>query len=269
MPRAWCGWKGCVSQECDGTRFPEKGRGDSKNEYRQIRTIKATSKRVTFGAVSNKEDGPSKIVFEAVKDVIAEASSVEVPRQVFKSAEEIVNLPEMSWDLFLAGLKEGKIHEIVAPVLEENLVDCCSSSTMDESVLETDKKKRYAARGWDALKDSPFFEVLWKHRDVFPEEVPSRLPADRSIGHETDLEPGIKYCGTRQWPLPKEQVDYIDEFFDKRAKAKHVRESKSPHCSPTFCVRRSTGGWRVVHAYNKLNTATAPAQTPIPRNFFG
>ncbi|CAI5724284.1 unnamed protein product [Peronospora effusa] len=139
-----------------------------------------------------------------------EASSVEVLQLVLTSAEEIVNLSEMTWDLFLSELKEGKIHEIVAPVPEENVVDCCSSSTMDESVLETDKEKR-------------------------------------------------------QWPLPKEQVDYIDEFFDKRAKAGHVRESKSPHCSPTFCVRKATGGWCVVHAYNKLNTATIPAQTPIPR----
>ena len=32
-----------------------------------------------------------------------------------------------------------------------------------------------------------------------------------------------------------------------------------------FCVREATGGWRVVHAYNKLNTATIPPQTPIPR----
>lgn len=63
-----------------------------------------------------------------------------------------------------------------------------------------------------------------KRRKEFPEEVPSRLPADRGIRHEIYLEPGTKYCVTRQWPLPKEQVDYIDEFFDKRAKAGHVRE---------------------------------------------
>ena len=44
-----------------------------------------------------------------------------------------------------------------------------------------------------------------------------------------------------------------------------MRESKSPHGSPTFCVRKATGGWRVAHAYSKLNTATIPAQTPIPR----
>ncbi|RAW19696.1 hypothetical protein PC110_g23862, partial [Phytophthora cactorum] len=44
-----------------------------------------------------------------------------------------------------------------------------------------------------------------------------------------------------------------------------VRESKSPHSTPTFCVRKSNGKWRLVHAYKKLNNATVPAQTPIPR----
>jgi hypothetical protein len=44
-----------------------------------------------------------------------------------------------------------------------------------------------------------------------------------------------------------------------------VRESKSPHSTPTFCVRKPNGKWRIVHAYNKLNACTIPAQTPIPR----
>ena len=44
-----------------------------------------------------------------------------------------------------------------------------------------------------------------------------------------------------------------------------VRESKCPHSTPTFGVRKPNGKWRIVHAYNKLNAATIPAQTPIPR----
>ena len=58
------------------------------------------------------------------------------------SAEEIVNLSEMMWYLYpseLSELKERKIHEIVAPVPKKNLVNYCSSSTMDKSVLEDDK----------------------------------------------------------------------------------------------------------------------------------
>ena len=43
-----------------------------------------------------------------------------------------------------------------------------------------------------------------------------------------------------------------------------VRESKSPHSTPTFRVRKPNGKWRIVHAYNKLNATTFPDPTPIP-----
>ncbi|CAI5724693.1 unnamed protein product [Peronospora effusa] len=149
-----------------------------RTRTRRTKTIKGTSKRMTLGSVSVQEDGPTNELFEAVEDKMPEASSVEVLQLILASGEEIVNLSEMTWDLFLSELEEGKIHEIVAPVPEENVVNCRSSSTMDESVLEIDKKKRFAAQGWDALKGSPFYDVLWKHRDEFPAEGPSRLLAD-------------------------------------------------------------------------------------------
>ncbi|CAH0480335.1 unnamed protein product [Peronospora belbahrii] len=61
-------------------------------------------------------------------------------------------------------------------------------------------------------------------------------------------------------------VDHrIDEFFEGRRQAGHVRDSVSPHSKHTFCVKKATGGWRIAHAFNKLNEATIPAQTPIPR----
>ncbi|KAG2964339.1 hypothetical protein PC120_g27398 [Phytophthora cactorum] len=83
--------------------------------------------------------------------------------------------------------------------------------------------------------------------------------------YEIDLVPGTKSCVTRQWPLSRDQVKAIDDFFESRRQAGQVRESKSPHSAPTFCVKKPQGGWRIVHAYNKLNDATTPAQTPIPR----
>ncbi|KAG6587032.1 reverse transcriptase [Phytophthora cinnamomi] len=101
--------------------------------------------------------------------------------------------------------------------------------------------------------------------EIFPDKVPATLPPDRGVRDEIDLVPGAKYCVTRQWPLPRVQVEAIDAFFESRRQAGHVRESLSPHSSPTFCVKKATGGWRIVHAFNKLNDATIPAQTPIPR----
>ncbi|KAF1323160.1 Pol protein, partial [Globisporangium splendens] len=180
------------------------------------------------------------------------------------TVEAIVSLEEMSFELFLTDLERDQIREIVVPTAFTRS-ELCTSSTADESVLESDKQRRFAAQDWDAVKGSPYFDLLWEFKDVFPDKVPSALPVDRGVRHEIDLEPGSKYCVTRQWPLPREQVEAIDEFFAKRALAGHVRESKSPHSSPTFCVRKATGGWRIVHAFNKLNAATIPAQTPIPR----
>ncbi|KAF1332441.1 Pol protein, partial [Globisporangium splendens] len=155
------------------------------------------------------------------------------------TVEAIVSLEGMSFELFLTELERDQIREIVVPTAFTRS-ELCTSSTADESVLESDKQRRFAAQDWDAVKGSPYFDLLWEFKDVFPDKVPSALPVDRG-------------------------VEAIDEFFAKRALAGHVRESKSPHSSPTFCVRKATGGWRIVHAFNKLNAATIPAQTPIPR----
>ncbi|KAG3231631.1 hypothetical protein PI124_g23274 [Phytophthora idaei] len=114
-------------------------------------------------------------------------------------------------------------------------------------------------------KKESFYDVLREHKDVLPDEIPPELPQDKGIQHEIDLVPGTKYCVTRQWPLPRDQVKAIDDFFKSRCQAGQVRESKSSHSAPTFCVKKPQGGWRIVHAYNKLNDATIPAQTPIPR----
>ena len=102
-------------------------------------------------------------------------------------------------------------------------------------------------------------------KDVLLESVPCELPKDKGTRHEIELRPGSKYCDMKQWPLPRKQLLAIDKFFADRLPAGHVRESTSPHSSPIFCVRTATGRWRKVHAFNKLNTATVPAQTPTPR----
>ncbi|KAE8990891.1 hypothetical protein PR001_g21372 [Phytophthora rubi] len=126
------------------------------------------------------------------------------------------------------------------------------------------REERFAAQTWESLKASgnPIYETARAFADVFLYKTPAELPADRGVRHEIDLAPGSKYCVTWQWPLPRDQGKAIDDFFQGRRQAGHVRESISPHSSP---VKKATGGWRIVHAFNKLNDATIPAQTPIPR----
>ena len=163
-------------------------------------------------------------------------------------------------------LLKGDIVQVCMIVSEDEAEFLGAASSPDAGTYdEKTRIERFESQSWDALKDNPVHPLVQEFKDVFPDKVPDELPADRGIRHEIDIVPGTKYCIIRQWPLPKEQVEVIDKFFEQRAKAGHVRESKSPHCSPTFCVKKATGGWRIVHAFNKLNDATIPAQTPVPR----
>ncbi|KAG2996103.1 hypothetical protein PC121_g23888 [Phytophthora cactorum] len=173
----------------------------------------------------------------------------------------------MAVDDFLVDLKAGEIAEVMLLKPETTPEELNSSSVLDEDVLEDIKKRREARLGSEALKNpkDPVYRLVKEFADVVSKDPPSQLPSDRGVRHEIDLVHGTKYCVTRRWPLPREQCEVIDSFFAVKAKAGMVRESKSPHSTPTFCVRKSNGKWRLVHAYNKLNNATVPAQTPIPR----
>ena len=182
----------------------------------------------------------------------------------------LTSLPVLHPRSFLRELKEGEFEQVcvIVPSHDPNYESLNVSSAVDLSV-DPKNKAELGSQTWDSAMhsalQSPVGDVISEFSDLFPEKVPSELPKDRGIRHEIDLVPGTKYCVTRQWPLPRDQVEAIDAFFKSRAAAGQVRESKSPHCSPTFCVKKSTGGWRIVHAFNRLNDATIPAQTPIPR----
>ncbi|POM61743.1 LOW QUALITY PROTEIN: Pol protein, partial [Phytophthora palmivora] len=199
-----------------------------------------------FDGVSGRQEKAGAVLLEALPDVSA-----------------LLNLEELSMKDFLAKLKAGEIAEMVLLKPETSPEDLNSSSVMDEDVLDGFTKQRVTRLGSEILKnpEDPVYPLVKEYSDVVVlgcgvKTSFTQLPPDREVRHEIDLVPGTNYCVTKQRPLPREQHEVIDAFFAEKAKSGMVRESKSPHSTPTFCVRKTNGKWRLAHAYNKLNNAT-------------
>ncbi|KAE9163568.1 hypothetical protein PF005_g30391 [Phytophthora fragariae] len=223
----------------------------SSRGSRRAKTSRRSQRRLKPRRAVDPPSAPTESVctVEYVDGAPNRTRVIEVASQP-RDAKSITSLPGLSWKNFLRDLKAGDIEQVCL------ITDGDSVSRVINSVDSADTSSRVG---------NPIYETAREFADVFPDKIPAELPADRGVRHEIDLAPGSKYCVTRQWPLPRDQVKAIDDFFEGRRQAGHARESISPHSSPTFCVKKATGGWRIVHAFNKLNDATIPAQTPIPR----
>ncbi|KAE9282402.1 hypothetical protein PF008_g27649 [Phytophthora fragariae] len=219
-------------------------------------------------ASSRDADSAAEDKVPQVFDVFTGEPKVGEVLTPLPTVAELLELEELSYVEFMDSLKAGELAKVVLLRPEGSSLELNSSSVMDPEVLEDERtSKRQTRYGAAVLKDpsDPYYALLKEFSDVVSDDPPSVLPPDRGVRNEIDLVPGTKYSTTRKWPLPKEQVDVIDAFFAAKHAAGMVRDSKSPHSSPTFCVRKPNGKWRMVHAFNKLNAATISASMPIPR----
>ncbi|OWZ22749.1 polyprotein [Phytophthora megakarya] len=198
----------------------------------------------------------SVCVTEHVKGALQRQRVIEIgnPRS---DAPSLIRLSGLSWKQFLRELKAGEIEQVCLITDADAALHNVNAVTSDEASSHSKNAEPKSAR-------EELYDLAREYPDVFTDKIHAELSADRGVRHEIDLTSGTQYCVTRQWPLPRDQVETIDKLSESRRKAGHVRESTSPHSSPTFCVVKATGGWRIAHAFNKLNDATIPAQTPIP-----
>ncbi|KAE9162191.1 hypothetical protein PF005_g30949 [Phytophthora fragariae] len=226
-----------------GARATTSGRAGAPT-FKDNKGDKVTS-TPTAEASSRDADSAVEDKVPQVVDVFTGEPKVGEVLTPLPTVAELLELEELSYVEFMDSLMAGELAEVVLLHPEGSSLELNSSSVMDPEVLEGERtSKRQTRYGAAILKDpsDPYYALLKEFSDVVSDDPPSVLP-----------------------PGGGEQVDVIDAVFAAKHAAGMVRESKLPHSSPTFCVRKPNGKWRMVHAFNELNAATIPASTPIPR----
>ena len=107
--------------------------------------------------------------------------------------------------------------------------------------------------GADGAVAKPFWELTMEYHDVFAEG-----PADMGFTDAFQHKIVLKHDNPihqKQFQIPWEHEKFIHEFVKDLLKKKCIRPSNSPYNFPVFCVKKPSGGLRIVNDYRLLNMA--------------
>ncbi|OWZ16781.1 polyprotein [Phytophthora megakarya] len=162
---------------------------------------------------------------------------------------EVANPPPDAEKHFLRDFIAGEIEQVClitasAAVISQgiNSVDVSEdkASCPKSGEPKLAREERFETQSWEALRESgnPVYETAREFADVFHHKIPSELPAD----------PGVSCCRV---------IKSTPSMISLRVA---VKLGTSVRASRLTGVReKGHNGWRIVHAFNKLNDATISA----------
>ncbi|OWZ04718.1 polyprotein, partial [Phytophthora megakarya] len=124
------------------------------------------------------------------------SSKLRVPP---RDARGITRLPGLSWKHFLRDFKAGDIEQVCLVTEADATMESLHALSGDDGSSrprnaepKPPREERFAAQSWEPLKESSktVYDTAREFDDVFRDEVPADLPADRGVRHEIDLASG-------------------------------------------------------------------------------
>ena len=107
--------------------------------------------------------------------------------------------------------------------------------------------------------------LLQEFEDVFPKEVPSRLPPIRGIEHQIDFIPGTIIPNRPTYRINPEKTKELQRQVEELMRKVYVRESMSPCALPILLVPKKDGMWRMCIDCKAVNNIMVKYRHPILR----
>jgi len=107
--------------------------------------------------------------------------------------------------------------------------------------------------------------LLREFHDVFPDDLPARLPPKRALDHKVELIEGAAVPPRLTYRLSTAELDELRRQLDDLLEKGFIRPSKSPYASPVIFVRKQDGTLRMCVDYRGLNKVTVKDKYPLPR----
>jgi len=108
--------------------------------------------------------------------------------------------------------------------------------------------------------------ILNEYRDVFPDDLPKRLPPKRFIEHKINLEPGSTPTFRHHHRLSPQDMDELKIHLKDLLDHGFIREAHSPYGAPVlFAKKQGDTKRRLCIDYRDLNRITIKDRYPLPR----
>ena len=116
----------------------------------------------------------------------------------------------------------------------------------------------------DTTQRQTLVDLLADFHDIFPKELPAKLPPKRTVEHDIDLELGATPPSRPPYRLSKPEMDELQKQISALLHRGLIEPSKSPYGAPVFFVKKADGSLRLVCDWRELNRITIKNEACLP-----